>query len=318
MSGRGISKLGLPPEQYRVDLHFPDFETLKDVQREDALRAKMLRQMVKRWRQVRTREGRVWQYLPNGRGVMDWPADDRTIEEVMKLAGALKQAAAGGDIPVSLSSSTYMRSLRINVSGAIWELIENSGAHNVASFTIIPATWECYAEHVDSYYPGEMIEALRSALYSTGSSQAKGWIFGFMHGEYDPISGVIRPHIHGFACGEMIQVIDRLRMYPNYRTSLYSGGDMPSPVHRRIRISRKPLTDLPRASTYPLQSFWPARALLISEDGKRIRARRKSRIEEPWHSDLIQWLDWWYPENLTLMIGLRVTKAGLKQTKPVS
>ncbi|WP_295525996.1 hypothetical protein [Novosphingobium sp. Chol11] len=318
MSGRGISKLGLPPRQYRVDIHFPDFETLESCHREDHLRAKMLHKMAEYWHRVAPQGGALSQQLPNDRGVQRRGTDNRDIEEVRKLASGLLRAASGGDVPETLSSSTYMRGLRINVAGAIWEMIEKCGADNVASFTIVPATWENDIENLKSISPADMIERLRSALSTAGSSGAKGWIIGFLHGEYEPIQGVCRPHIHGFACGDMIRVIDRLRMFPNYHTSLWLDGDTLNPVYRRIKITRKPLTDLPRAVSYPLQSFWPQRALLISPDGRRIRARRKGRIEEPWHSDLIRWLNWWYPEALALMIGLRVTKDGLKQTKPVS
>ena len=318
MSGRGISKLGLPPAQYRVDFHLPDFETWDACRKEDALRAKMLLKVVEHLEQVMADRGWWWREYPNGRGVERQHVWNDHVANIRKLAGDLLCAASGGNVTETLSSSTYMRGLRINVAGAIWELIEKSGADAVASFTAVPATWETYVEGIDHLIPEQLIKSLRSALYSAGSSDANGWIIGFLHGEYDPIEGVCRPHIHGFAFGNMIQVIDRLREFPNYRTSRWLDGDTLSPVYRRLKITRKPLSDLPRAVSYPLQSFWPSRATLISTDGKRIRARRKARIEEPWHSDIIRWLDWWYPEDLALLVGLRATKDGLKQTKPVS
>jgi len=52
--------------------------------------------------------------------------------------------------------------------------------------------------------------------------------------------------------------------------------------------------------------------------GKRIRARRKQRIGEPHHSQALLWLNRWEIADLSLMVGLRVTKTGLRQTKQVS
>lgn len=283
MSGRGISKLGLPPEQYRVDLHFPDFETLKDVQREDALR-----------------RGREYKAKCEILGYEDpaWKEED-------------------WEHP---AFATYMREKRVNTCGAIWELIENSGVNNVAAFTLIPPTWEYRADDVSSAFNirGEvLLNGLRYRLNSLGAAEAKGWIIAFIHGEHEPISNVFRLHVHGFACGGMIDVVNSLRGLPDYQTSRWKSDGTPNPVYRRVHISRKPLTDLPRAVSYVLQSYWPAKALLILEDGKRIRARQKSRIKEPYHSMVLAILSQHRLEDLTLMIGLRVTKDGLKQTKPV-
>ena len=116
----------------------------------------------------------------------------------------------------------------------------------------------------------------------------------------------------------MVEVIDRLRKLPNYKTQKYLKDGTLSPVYRRIKMTRKPLTNLPRPITYLLQSYWPQRALFISDDGARRRARRKRRIAEPQHSQVLLWLDKWNIRDLTLMVGLRVTKTGLQQTKPVS
>ncbi|MCW1383927.1 hypothetical protein OLX02_13975 [Novosphingobium sp. KCTC 2891] len=296
MSGRGISKLGLPPMQYRVDIHLSDFETLKDAQEEDDFRSEDLDETTE--------------------DIFD---GDPPYDEAM--SSYLWGAAQGDEVRATLASATYMRELRINISGAIWRLIEESEGSKVAAFTIIPPAWE-YSEDIifdsDNIRGEVLLKNLRFTLDSLGAAQAKGWIIAFIHGEHEPVSGVFRLHVHGFACGEMIDVVDRLRQTSTYKASRWKSDGALNPVYRRVHITRKPLTDLPRAVTYALQSYWPARALLISEDGKRIRARRKTRIKEPYHSYALAYLHLHRIEDLTLMMGLRVTKGGLTQTKPVS
>lgn len=185
----------------------------------------------------------------------------------------------------------------------------------VSGLTIIPRTWEFTPETLTDANPKLLLSALRNALYGCGAAKATGWLIVFVHGEFDPVAGVYRLHVHGFAYGEMVQVVDRLRKLPNYETLHRLKDGSPSPVYRRIKLTRKPLTKLPRPITYRVQSYWPSKALVICDDGKRIRARRKQRIIEPYHSQVLLWLDKWGLEDLTLMIGLRVTKDGLIQTK---
>ena len=211
-----------------------------------------------------------------------------------------------------------MRQHRVNITGALWQLIEGSDKGDVAAFTIVPRTWEFRSDALEAVDPRALLEALRTAIYGGNVPGMCGWIFAYLHGEWDPIGEVYRIHVHGFAAGDMIGLIDDLRYYPNYGTQRFLPNGQLNPVYRRVQISRQPLTNLPLPLTYCLQSYWPARALVICDDGRRIRARRKQRIPEPHHTQVMEWLHQWSIDELTLMIGLRVTKAGLKQTKPVS
>jgi hypothetical protein len=113
----------------------------------------------------------------------------------------------------------------------------------------------------------------------------------------------------------MIPVVDSLRTLPNYRSTRTLPNGEWSPVFRRVWIRRKPLFNLPDPLAYLVQSFWPSRPVYISDDGKRRRVREKRRIPEPYHSQVLLWLDQWRLVDLTLMIGLRVTKSGLIRTK---
>lgn len=186
---------------------------------------------------------------------------------------------------------------------------------NVCAFTIIPLTWEVPQDQLDGINPKLLLLTFIAALYGNGAAGAKDWLIAFIHGECDPVAGVYRLHLHGLASDDMIEVVDRLRKLPNYATRRFLADGSPSPVYRRVRIERKPLTNLPAPITYLMQSFWPSRPVIINEDGRRVRSRVKQRIAEPYHSQVLLWLDKWGLDDLTVMIGLRVTKNGLKQTK---
>lgn len=286
------------PVKYRVDLGDnaarSGFETRGRSQAEDLLRAKQLRKAVEKY------------------------PDDVDRDRALSLARRLEDAGEGRDVPESLASSVYMREKRIEILGGIWQLVDGGPGRRVCSFTTIPRTWEFSAEQLTDVDPSQLLNALRTALYGKGAQKADGWIYAYLHGEWDPIGKVFRLHVHGLAYGEMVNVINRLRSLPNYKTRRYLEDGTLSPVYRRIVMTRRKLENLPCPITYVMQSYWPSRALIISDDGKRIRARRKGRIGEPVHSQLLLWLDRWRTEDLTLMIGFRRTNDGLRQTKPVS
>jgi hypothetical protein len=107
MSQRNITHVGKPEKRYRVDLGAnavrSGFERLEHSQKEDLLRAKQLRNAAR------------------------WFPDVIDEEAASTLAAKLETAGNGGKVPESLACSTYMRSQRINVSGALWKLIKEAG-----------------------------------------------------------------------------------------------------------------------------------------------------------------------------------------------
>ncbi len=294
MSQRNISHLGKPARRFRIDIgknaRTSGFEKLNASRKEDLKRATLLRKAARSYPETIDREA------------------------ALALAAKLEAAGNGGEVPESLACSTYMRGQRINISGAMLKFINESRAMKAQAVTIIPVTWEFAHRELGGVLPMLLLAALRASLYEKGAAQANGWLICFIHGEYDAIAKVFRLHVHGYAYGEMVQVVDRLRLLPNYKTQRYLRDGSLSPVYRRVQIRRKPSTSLPKQVTYRLQSYWPSRAIIIRDD-KRIRARQKQRIDEPYHSQMLLWLDQWKISDLTLMIGLRVTKDGLIQTK---
>lgn len=106
MSQRNITHLGKPPRRYRVDrgvtARLCKFETVGDSRAEDLLRARDLRRAAKKFPKL---------------------IDGEAAEA---LAEKLEAAGKGEEVPQTLASSVYMRGQRINVSGALWQLIRGS------------------------------------------------------------------------------------------------------------------------------------------------------------------------------------------------
>ena len=107
MSQRNITHVGKPDRRYRVDLGKnalrSGFEKLGDSQKEDRFRAKRLRSAAKNFPEM-----------------ID-------VEKALSLAAKLEAAGEGGEVSETLASSVYMRGQRINISGALWKLIKESG-----------------------------------------------------------------------------------------------------------------------------------------------------------------------------------------------
>lgn len=183
------------------------------------------------------------------------------------------------------------------------------------AITIIPRNAERKPHQLMDLDPRRLTAALAAALYAKGAAKATGWLIVFLHGEHEPKGNVYRPHFHGYAYGGMVDVVRRLRELPNYRTQKIGKDGRINAVYRPVQVKVKRPRNFRRQIAYRLQSYWPAKAIIVSDDGLLKRARRKRRIVEPYHSQVLLWLDRWKLADLTLMIGVRVTKAGLVQTK---
>ena len=138
-----------------------------------------------------------------------------------------------------------------------------------------------------------------------------GWLVAGLHNEFDPTAKLYQLHYHVIASGQMIAVLDELR---NQRTYKHQPGDR---VRDRVRMSRKPLDNLPAPLGYPWQLFWPARARSDGSDddiGFKQLHRGKRRLPEPYHTQMLLWLDRQRIEDMTLLIGLRIGRDGFAKT----
>ena len=284
MARLDVSRLPNPPAGYRID-RLPAgpegtaiFETRGASRDEDDLRARRLRSSAP-------------SPLVN---------NDAAAELANCLAGPISQC--DGRPP----SSRYMRKFRIQIIGHLWRLIEDEGwqREGVTAFTVLPRGWEFTPETLHQADPRRLLDRLRGQLKRAGSGDADGFLIASIHGEFDPEEKIYRLHAHGFAAGGMIGVLDGLRTLPAYR---------PRPsVTVPMQIRRKPLDNLPYPLGYPFKGYWPSRRIgPVGDTGTIKRQRGHHRIPEPYHSQVLLWLDRWSVADMTLLMNLRVGPAGL-------
>ena len=228
------------------------------------------------------------------------------------LAKELERSANKGDYPYSLACSLFMGWFRYRLIGALWKLYaEQLHVGRPQTFTIIPRAWEFTPEQLMDEDPRRLMASLRTILYNKGARDADGWLVAYLHGEFDPIARVYRLHVHGLASPTMIQVVKRLREIPQFKTRRLDPKGKPEAIYRPVRIKWKPLTDIPAPLSYVAQSFWPSRAIYVDQYGKNRRQKLKRRIPEPYHSQVLLWLDRWHVNDLMLRIHIPVSNGCL-------
>jgi hypothetical protein len=197
-----------------------------------------------------------------------------------------------------------MGDFRFRVIGALWKLIEEGpwDPTELVFFTVRPEEWEVTPEELKRITAKQLMGQFRTRLNREDAGEADGFLIAFLHGEFEPTSGSYILHIHGFAAGGMVDVLERLRSW------LPDG---------RLNRTRQPLTDIPYPLGYPFKSFWPCKRIgPVGDDGAIKRTRSGSRIPEPYHSQSLIWLHRQKLSDLGLLMGLRVSRDGFVPTKP--
>lgn len=264
-----------------------DFETLAAVKKEDVIRATSLRRYALR--------------------------DRRNAAAACKLARRLARCSSH---PRSLASCAYMRQVRRRIVAHLWRLIYQHPELPVSTVTIVARGWAIKQGILPSLRPKRLMEQLRTDLNYVGANSANGWGFFFLHGEYEPANGRYLPHLHGVVVGELIDAIEALSTRKKYRST--KRRDPIDGVGQRIRISRKPLSNMPRPLTYLVKSYWPSRRIgTVGQVGEANigRTRRGMRIPEPGHATWLQWMHQWRLSDFALLYGIKVTAQGFQANK---
>jgi len=289
----GISQLPLPSPSFDLTATL-GFETAQSVTDEDRYRAATFRKRAESAGPLRARRLRT---------LAD--AIDPEVEQA----------------PQTPASSRYMRDARNRVIGAIWDLIETGGTpaclaapDEYAVFTAIPE--DCSVplgtlHHVD---PTRLMAAFRQHIIRSAQRlgvPVEGQLFAALHGAYDPATSSYPLHVHGIATGGMVKIVDGLRDLRKYRPVQPNDGR--DAAHTPVRLGRGPLTNMPEPLTYVMKRFWPLRETYLDSDGLRKAYNSKvARIRGEAEIEHLRFLDKWRIEDVTLMMGMHATKAGLK------
>lgn len=294
MAGLSIHQLPWPASRYRVDLHSPNFESEDDATAEDGKRARSARAQA-------DNHGGEWG------------------ERAAELAEIL-DPDLHSHLPSTPASFRYFREQRIRICSDLYRLVTEEGDGSYFRADVIKPGWACDLEGLHNLNPRRLLRSeFRADAHRVLSPNAKkrwkelapappDFMFAALHGEFDQLAQRFQPHVHVGGTGVYVDVVDRLRGLKGYRTT--------HTVRTPIRITRN-IYDLPGAITYLLKGYWPQRpALPLGSNGglKRPRKAKAQRINEPYHTDLLLWLDRWELSDLVLMMGLRVGKHGFTLT----
>lgn len=219
------------------------------------------------------------------------------------------QAAAEGDPDAnSLASKVAMRKVRKLWVRHVCKLVRMSRGYPVSFGTLLPVSLELTDADFGAFDAEAAKRAFKSYLNRRGISKRKGWLIATLHGEYDSIRNQWRLHWHVLGCHEMIKVIDALRTESEFKSIK---GDRP-----RVRLTRKPLVNIPRVASYLLQAWWPNRPTGKYADVPEFsRTDHRMGLDDP---QKVRWLLWFGQRkisDLVMLVGLRRTTSGFKMTK---
>jgi len=293
MPGLSITDLPWPTEANRIDLLARGFETEQDAASEDTLRARAVRAQV-------AKHGGEW--------------GDRAA-----LLADLLDPNLRSELPVTLASSRCFRDQRIRVLSELLRLLNESEADrsSLVRADVVKPKLACDVFDLQDCDPNRIFSEFRADLLRVapantkkGSAERavkrKGFLLAAVHGEFDPTAEIYQPHFHVAATQDYVDLVDRLRNLKGYRPTEL--------VRTPVRITRD-IYNLPGAITYLLKSYWPQRPFLpLGSDGALKRPRTHQRIDEPFHTEVLMWLDRCDLSDLVLLMGIRVGKNGLTTT----
>lgn len=211
----------------------------------------------------------------------------------------------------SLADPRWMRRVRNRLGGWLWHLVDKYGGP-VCTVTLVPRGWAFTPDELQQVDPTMLLNRLRTDLLRCVANSGKGWAIFFLHGEYQPAQDMYQLHVHGLVGGGLIDAVEKLRKRKAYKSTRKKGQDST----QRVVRSRKPLTNLPEPLTYLLKSYWPNKWKgYVSGVGTERRSRDHRRIPEPYHSQVLLWLDRWELRDITLLMGVRVGKKGFILTR---
>lgn len=254
---------------------FHRFETREEAEREDRKRARLLQKAIRHCRATNS--------------VPVAPVR-RKLRGLAKRLGTVKE----GWIPATPASARKMRRARKRVFAAVMAAFEIFDDREICTFTVISTAWRFDSKALESVTAQQIKRQFLAHLDRSGISSTEGCLVAFIHGEFDPSSGLFQLHLHGVGTRAKVKALHRLKGRWGYRKS--STGSHP------VRVQT--VRNRGRQVSYILQSFWPSRAVRNVAGGQR-RDRRKGRIPEPYHSVALLWLDRQKLGEMTIAHGCR-------------
>lgn len=282
MSRLSLDDLPMPPRRYRIDL-MPDskFETDAQAQKEDETRVRFLRNYP-------------------GRPSFEQAACNR-------LAGAI--LGNDTDDHRSLASAVSMRLHRIKITGGLWPLCQGERTYFA---TLIPRGFSVAPDELMDVDPIKKNQWLRVTLARCGAtSDTGGWIYAYLEGEYNPVTGMIQLHWHLIMThSAMRKVMEQLREHSAFKRTIGACNN-PDSIDVRVMVKRVTPGTLPSAISYVTKGAWYSKWRVNTNDGGRKAQRQRGRIPEPARTKVLLWLDRWRAGDMSMLLNVHVTRNGI-------
>jgi hypothetical protein len=282
MSRLSLGDLPMPPRCYRIDrIANTQFETEEAAQEEDETRARLLR---------------------------NYPCRS-TSDRAARNRLAIAILGTDTEQHCTLASAVVMRLHRIKIVGGLWPLCLGQETYSV---TLIPRGFSVTPDELSRIDPVKANRWLRVTLARCGArSNADGWIYAYLEGEYNPETGMIQLHWHLIMTHQdMYAVIGRLRAHSAFERTV---GACNNPDGIDVRVMVKPVDQdtLPDIISYATKAAWYSKWRAIDESDNRKSQRRRGRIPEPARTKVLQWLDRWRVGDMAMLLNLHVTTNGI-------
>ncbi|ESX14450.1 hypothetical protein NKJ16_24970 [Mesorhizobium sp. M0179] len=180
----------------------------------------------------------------------------------------------------SLASSLHMRELRAEIIGALLDAVEVISDNDLNVVTVINRHWHLDPAALDKTSAAAIKREFRTHLQRAGILARKGLLAGFLHGEFEPTSRTYQLHWHLVTIREKAQAI-RPALRGRWGYVRTSTGAAP--------IKAQPVNDRHKQLSYLFKAFWPQK-VVIEINGKKKRRRVGTRIDLPYHNQVLAWL----------------------------
>lgn len=279
MAGLKLEQMGLGRSEFFASLTRPDFPAIESRERWDRHNARALRAI----------------------GIKGESKDARRALGLAETIYPVNSNGIRSPVPTTMASARARLRAAEQFGAHAWEVCEGL-AEPAHFFTGIPRYGEVYD-------PGEIDpelfkERFRAELNAAGASGAGGILMAVIEAEYQMRTGKWFFHWHGIASGGKLAAFDNLRDLPAYYSPRREKGEPKADVAYRIKISRRPLFNLPDPLTYCVKP-WNAR--WADEEGNRGRRRRLPLDALP---SALLWQDQYTLGDITLLMGLRPGRNG--------
>lgn len=221
---------------------------------------------------------------------------------------ALARQLSADLIPETMASARWMREERLDFGAALLGALEPWPEGKIRFFTAIPRSGEVPVRRLDEVDGRAMKERLRQQINRLNMVFRSGFLIAVLEAEFEPYSETLRFHWHGVATGSYVKALKHLQALPAFKKREH--------VSRPFQVNKLTSdSDRAQAVSYLLKNHWKQRRIgPVGKAGVIKRQRKSQRLDEPYHSNALLWMDRHSVSGITLFMGCRMRNSVIELT----